>query len=54
MSAISLDVFALRDSVVDEYKKFSTSFTKIHAEDTLAAAVRELAMRSCRRSRRDV
>ncbi len=33
MSSASMDVFALRDSVVDEYKKFSTSFTKIHAED---------------------
>src|SRR3954462_3386546 len=29
----ALDVFALRDSVVDEYKKFATSFTTIHAED---------------------
>ena len=28
-----MDVFALRDAVVGEYKKFSTSFTKIHAED---------------------
>lgn len=28
-----MDVFALRDSVVGEYKKFATSFTKIHAED---------------------
>lgn len=28
-----LDVFALRDSVVDEYKHFATSFTTIHAED---------------------
>ena len=31
-----MDVFALRDSVVDEYKKFSTSFTKIRAEDIRA------------------
>src|SRR4051812_19993916 len=29
----ALDVFALRDSVVDEYKHFATSFTTIHAED---------------------
>ena len=36
VSAISMDVFALRDSVVDEYKKFSTSFTKIRAEDIRA------------------
>ena len=28
-----LDVFALRDSVVDEYKQFATSFTTIHAQD---------------------
>ena len=28
-----LDVFALRDSVVDEYKRFATSFTTIHARD---------------------
>ena len=31
--APALDVFALRDSVVDEYKHFATSFTTIHAED---------------------
>jgi len=29
----SMDIFALRDSVVDEYKRFATSFTTIHAED---------------------
>ena len=29
----ALDVFALRDSVVDEYKHFATSFTRIHAQD---------------------
>jgi superfamily II DNA/RNA helicase len=28
-----MDVFALRDSVVGEYRKFATSFTTIHAED---------------------
>ena len=33
MTAKSLDVFSLRDSVVAEYKKFATSFTTIHAED---------------------
>ena len=32
-SASSLDVFALRDSVVGEYKHFATSFTTIHAPD---------------------
>ena len=32
-SAPALDVFALRDSVVDEYKHFATSFTTIHAPD---------------------
>ena len=32
-SAPALDVFALRDSVVDEYKHFATSFTTIHAQD---------------------
>ena len=31
--APALDVFALRDSVVDEYKRFATSFTTIHAPD---------------------
>ncbi len=31
--APTLDVFALRDSVVDEYKRFATSFTTIHAQD---------------------
>ena len=29
----ALDVFALRDSVVDEYQRFATSFTTIHAHD---------------------
>jgi hypothetical protein len=33
MNAKGLDVFSLRDSVVDEYKKFATSFTKIFADD---------------------
>ncbi len=28
-----LDVFALRDSVVEEYERFATSFTTIHADD---------------------
>src|SRR5215469_9384455 len=28
-----LDVFSLRDSIVDEYKRFATSFTTIYAED---------------------
>jgi len=28
-----MDVFALRDAVVEEYRKFATSFTKIHADD---------------------
>ena len=32
-NAPTLDVFALRDSVVDEYKRFATSFTTIHALD---------------------
>ena len=32
-SAPALDVFALRDSVVDEYKRFATSFTTVHAPD---------------------
>ena len=31
--APALDVFALRDSVVDEYSHFATSFTTIHAPD---------------------
>ena len=29
----ALDVFALRDSVVEEYERFATSFTTIHAPD---------------------
>lgn len=33
MTTKHLDVFALRDTVVDEYRKFATSFTTIHAED---------------------
>jgi superfamily II DNA/RNA helicase len=33
MSAQSLDVFSLRETVVGEYKKFATSFTTIRAED---------------------
>ncbi len=32
-TARALDVFALRDSVVCEYKRFATSFTTIHAPD---------------------
>jgi Lhr-like helicase len=28
-----MDVFALRDSIISEYRKFATSFTTIHAED---------------------
>jgi hypothetical protein len=33
MTLKSMDVFSLREFVVDEYKKFATSFTSIHAED---------------------
>ncbi|MEI7895192.1 MAG: DEAD/DEAH box helicase, partial [Myxococcales bacterium] len=33
MSAKSMDVFSLRDVIVDEYKAFATSFTTIFAED---------------------
>ena len=32
-NAPALDVFALRDSVVGEYRRFATSFTTIHAPD---------------------
>ena len=32
-NAPALDVFALRDNVVEEYKRFATSFTKIHSPD---------------------
>ena len=32
-SVPTLDVFALRDSVVDEYKRFAKSFTTIRAQD---------------------
>jgi len=31
-----LDIFALRDSVIAEYKHFATSFTTIHAPDIKA------------------
>src|SRR5580658_7739178 len=33
MSTTTLDVFALRDAVVGDYKQFATSFTTIFAED---------------------
>src|SRR5262245_9981820 len=33
IGAPALDVFALRDRVVDEYSQFATSFTTIHAPD---------------------
>ncbi len=33
MSVQSMDVFALRKKVIDEYKEFATSFTSIHAHD---------------------
>ncbi len=33
MTLQSLDVFALRDTVVGEYERFATSFTRIHADD---------------------
>ena len=33
MSVQSLDVFSLRDTVVEEYQRFATSFTRIHADD---------------------
>jgi hypothetical protein len=33
MSAKSMDVFSLRDTVVGEYRQFATSFTTIHADD---------------------
>ncbi len=33
MATHSMDVFARRDAVVGEYKKFATSFTTIHAPD---------------------
>jgi superfamily II DNA/RNA helicase len=36
MNSPSMDVFSLRDTVVDEYKKFATSFTAIHAPDIRA------------------
>lgn len=36
MSSKSMDVFALRDSIVGEYRRFATSFTAIHAEDIRA------------------
>lgn len=33
MTSGSMDVFSLRDCVVEDYRKFATSFTTIHAED---------------------
>lgn len=33
MSQQSMDVFSLRDTVVQEYSRFATSFTTIHADD---------------------
>lgn len=33
MSASALDVFALRENVIDDYRRFATSFTTIQAED---------------------
>ena len=33
MSAPTLDVFSLRERVVEEYEHFATSFTTIHARD---------------------
>ena len=36
MTTPTLDIFALRDSVVDEYERFATSFTTIHAADIKA------------------
>lgn len=33
MTTAVLDIFSLRDSVVDEYRRFATSFTIIHALD---------------------
>ena len=39
-SAPALDMFALRDSVVDKYKLFATSFTTIHAPTTSASKLR--------------
>ena len=33
MSTQTLDIFSLRDSVVEEYKQFATSFTRICAQD---------------------
>lgn len=36
MTTSRLDIFALRDSVVDEYQHFATSFTTIRAPDITA------------------
>lgn len=33
MSSIARDVFSLRDSVIDDYRRFATSFSTIHATD---------------------
>jgi hypothetical protein len=47
MSAPTLDIFALRDSVVDEYKRFATSFTAIHAPDIRAQVEASCAEERC-------
>ncbi len=39
----TLDIFSLRDSVVDEYKRFATSFTTIHAPDIPVEMIREFS-----------
>lgn len=36
-----MDVFSLRDTVVEDYEKFATSFTTIHAPD-IATQIREI------------
>lgn len=41
MSPTALDVFALRENVIDDYRRFATSFTTIQAQD-IKAKVKEI------------
>jgi ATP-dependent helicase YprA (DUF1998 family) len=33
VATVGLDIFALRDAIINEYEQFATSFTRIHATD---------------------
>ncbi|MCP5327565.1 MAG: hypothetical protein H7A18_00510 [Sinobacteraceae bacterium] len=46
-TSLALDIFALRDSVIDKYKHFATSFTTIHAPDIKVQVEAIYAERRC-------